>query len=151
MAETKAKTRPVAKKKGKTKKMETVYILSYSGKNIVWPPVVVLDGGDTVKFQAVNTDATIFLEGALSFEGMEKSAESLDVPKKHTLSLKVKPQVRRQKPPGGLTPAGTEALAGVYPYSVYCVEGNDFAEGNSSPIMVLEPPPEDGSRGGPGG
>jgi hypothetical protein len=150
MPEPSVSNRPVAKKKSKSKKTETVYILSYSGKNIVWPPVVVLDGDDTVEFHAVNTEATVFLKGALSFQGMAKRAELLEVPQRHILALKVKPNVRRKNPPGGLTPEGTEALAGVYPYSVYCDEGNDFAEGNSSPIMIIEPPMEEGGRG-PGG
>ena len=151
MTTAKIKARPVAKKTTKVKKTETVYIISYSGKNIVWPPVIVLDGGDAVKFRAVNTDAAVFFKGALSFEGMQNDEEILKVPKKHVLAMKVKPKVLKEKPPGGLKPEGKEAVAGIYPYSVFCSEGNDFAEGNSSPVMILEPPEDDPRRGGGGG
>ena len=29
---------------------------------------------------------------------------------------------------------------GAYTYSVYCGKAGDFAEGNSAPVMILEPP-----------
>jgi hypothetical protein len=151
MATAKIKARPIAEKTSRVNKTEAVHIISYAGKNIVWPPVIVLDGGDTIRFRAVNTDATVFFKGALSFEGMQNDEEILKVPKKHVLAMKVKPKVLKKGPAGGLKPEGTEAVAGVYPYSVFCSEGNDFAEGNSSPVMILEPPDDDPLRGGGGG
>jgi hypothetical protein len=145
-----AAKKPVAKKVTRTEKTEVVYIVSYSGKNLVWPPVVVLDGGDTVRFRAVNTDATIFIEDALSFEGMTERSELFKVPKKHVLDVKVKPEVIATEPPDGMTAEGTQALAGIYPYSVFCSEGREFAEGNSTPVMLIEPPEDDPRRGGGG-
>jgi len=145
-----AKEKPVATKVPKVKKTAVVHIISYPGKNIVWPPVVVLDGGDTVQFRAVGTDATIFLQGALSFEGMTEASELFKVPKKHMLEVTVKPLVVTEKPFEGLTPGGTEAVAGIYPYSVFCSEGRDFAEGNSTPVMIIEPPEDDPRKGGGG-
>jgi hypothetical protein len=150
MATKQVKQKPVAKKRVRTPKTVDVLVASLKKKNIVWPPVVVLDGGDTVRFQAVNTDATIFLEGALSFEGMTQQSEVFRVPKKRILEITVKPDVVAQEPSGGLTAEGAEAVAGAYPYSVFCSEGCDFAEGNSSPVMLIEPPEDEFGKGGVG-
>jgi hypothetical protein len=148
LASGEVKDKPKAEKMPRASKTEVVHIISYPGKNIVWPPVVVLDGGDTVQFRAVGTDATIFLQNALSFEGMTEKTELFKVPKKYVLEIKVKPDVVASDPLEGLTPGGTEAVAGVYPYSVYCSKGHDFAIGNSSPVMIIEPPEDDPSKGG---
>jgi len=139
--------KPEAKKKEEESKTVTVNVLCYNGKNIVWPPVAVVDGGDTVRFHAVNTDATIFIQSALSFEGMESDKELFELPKRHTLDLKVKPNVKADKSSADLSTEGQDAVGGVYPYSVYCKDANDFAEGNSNPMILIEPPEDVPGRG----
>jgi hypothetical protein len=139
--------KPKAKVKAKQVKTVTVQIISYAGKSIVWPPVAVADGGDTVRFHAVNTDATILIQSAFCFEGMENETEVIALPKRYVLDMKVKPNIKADKASADLSPSGVDAVAGVYPYSVYCTDSNDFAEGQSAPVIMIEPPED---RPGPG-
>jgi len=143
-------SKPEAKKKDSAARTVTVSIINYGGKSLTWPPVAIVDGGDTIRFHAVNTDATVFIQSALSFEGMEKDKELFDLPIRHILDVKVKPNVKPDKASADLSPEGEDALAGVHPYSVYCAGGNDFAEGNSNPVIIIEPPEDWPGRGGEG-
>ena len=132
--------------------MKKVLIFNYGGKNVVWPPYVVVKQGEEVVFIAVNTDATVFFpkSGMLEADGTAAPPSlgpgkakgkgiTLAVGKKRG-RIKVKkmaPLIRLSKD------ARTKKdypLPGIYPYSVYCRDGNDFAEGNTSPIMIIEPP-----------
>lgn len=142
--------RPKAEKKRKRAKTVTVNIINYAGKSVVWPPVAIVDGGDTVRFHAVNTSATVFIQSGLSFEGVENDRELFELPKRHILNMKVKPKVKSDRASADLRAGGQDALAGVHPYSVYCAEGNDFAEGNSYPMILIEPPEDQPGRGGEG-
>jgi hypothetical protein len=125
-----------------------VMVISYQGKHVVWPPYVVVAQGEEVMFKAVGVDATVFLPMPEVFEetvdihdGTARSSEPvqktdkglvLRVGKKHTA-------IRVKKP---ASPDYTTRTA--YPYSVYCKEANTFAEGNSAPVMIIEPPPNGG-------
>jgi hypothetical protein len=143
-------SKPEAEKKAAEAKTVTVSIINYGGKSVVWPPVAIVDGGDTIRFHAVNTNATVFIQTAFSFEGMEKDKELLDLPIRHVLDVKVKPNVKSDKASADLSAGGEDALGGVHPYSVYCAGGNDFAEGNSNPMILIEPPEDWPGRGGDG-
>ena len=125
-----------------------VNILSAGGKNVVWPPYLVVKEGETVVFRAVNTSATIHLpkpavlvddtgnidtqttEGIVFQVGAGTrkrfKARKRDTKFKNWLKAK---KLTKEYP-----------IRGAYAYSVYCQEGGDFAEGNSSPVMILEPP-----------
>lgn len=142
--------KPEPKKKDKEVKMVTVKILSYGGRSIVWPPVVVVDGEDTIRFHAVNTDATIFLESAFCFEEMENERELFALHKRHVLDIKVKPNIKADKASADLRATGRDAVGGIHPYSVYCTESNDFAEGQSAPVIMIEPPEDKPGRGDEG-
>jgi hypothetical protein len=138
----------MSKPKAMKKKVLVIQITGTKKDCKVSPGTARVRGGDVIQFDAVNTGATIFLKGALSFEGMGADAEALTVPLGYTLDIKVKPDVLNHPPPGGLKPDGTEAVAGTYPYAVLCTACNDFAEANSTPVIMIEPPPDRGGGGG---
>jgi hypothetical protein len=142
--------KPEPKKKAKQVKTVTVQILSYGGRSIVWPPVAVVDGEDTIRFHAVNTEATIFLESAFSFEDMENERELFTLRKRQVLDIKVKPNVKADEAHADLSATGLDAVGGVHPYSVYCTESNDFAVGQSAPVIMIEPPEDKPGRGDEG-
>jgi hypothetical protein len=126
--------------------MAEVMVISYQGKHVVWPPYVVVAPGEEVVFKAVGVDATVFLPMPEMFEdtvdvhdGTTRSTEPaqktdkglvLEVGKQHTA-------VRVKKTDG----LDAYPVRAAYPYSVYCKQANTFAEGNSAPVMIIEPPP----------
>jgi hypothetical protein len=129
--------------------MAEVMVISYQGKHVVWPPYVVVAHGEEVLFKGVGVDATVFLPMPDMFEDeievhtgtarTNKPAQKtgkgmvLEVGKQHTA-------VRVKK----TADLGDYATRTAYPYSVYCKEANTFAEGNSAPVMIIEPPPNGG-------
>ena len=125
-----------------------VNIFSAGGKNVVWPPYLVVKEGETVVFRAINTSATIHLPrpAVLEDEAGEIETQTTDDIvfqvgegkrkrfKARKRDTKFKNWLKAKK----LTKE--YPTRGVYTYSVYCQKGGDFAEGNSSPVMILEPP-----------
>ena len=135
--------------------MPEVRIISHGRKNIVWPPCVVVRQGETLTFKAINTEATVFLPKPelFEFEGNPRpSAGEGMAASRGVFKVKDRPvavKVKLRSAPAGVAPGGKEpaedvrvacSLPTIYPYAVYCENGNDFAQGNSSPIMILEPP-----------
>ncbi len=135
--------------------MAEVRIISFAGRNVVWPPYVVVKQGETVTFIAVNTEATVFLPKPELFELAETAGPGVGEAKimgravlkvkDKPVSVKVRSKPHRSHPNAGIGQAGAGRLEsfpipGIYPYAVYCENGNDFAEGNTSPIMIIEPP-----------
>ena len=110
--------------------MAKVTIFNYRGKNVVWPPYVVVTPKEEVVFKVVNTAATVFFPNRRIFEKHEK-AGAADGGMVIRLTLEDPPITLKVK---------DGARLGAYPFSVYCESGQDFAEGNSSPVMILEPP-----------
>jgi hypothetical protein len=131
-----------------------VNIFSVGGKNVVWPPYLLLKWGETVVFRAVNTPVTMHLPmPALLGHWPEKNEETIATLKTDGIMFKI--------PAGGLKRFRVRdrkfdkklkkwikdnKLSRAYPtrtvcaYSAFCEEVGDFAEGNSSPVMILEPP-----------
>ena len=136
---------------------EVVRIISYGGRNIVWPPYVFVRHGDTVTFTAVDTDVTVTLTNPEMFEDTVKVSDGvnlstpadaktgrhlvLEVGKGHAV-IQVKSAAALKAMSGG-------AYAGrvAQPYTVYCKGSNSFAEGNSAPVIIIEPPPPPGIPG----
>jgi len=110
--------------------MAKVTIFSYRCKNVVWPPYVVVTPGDEIVFKAVNTTAMVFFPNGGIFEA-HRSGEAITLP--------VGGEQPKLKVRDGASP-------GLYPFSVYCENGPDFAEGNSSPVMIIEPPDSPGTH-----
>ena len=82
-----------------------------------------VESGEEVIFEAKNTNTTIWIPNAEELFGREEHLV-FDIEsggKSETFTVKQ-----------GL-PKGKE-----YPYAVYCENSNDFAEGNTSPRMIIE-------------
>jgi hypothetical protein len=125
-----------------------VNIFNVGGKNVVWPPYLLVKEGEEIVFRAINTSATILLprpavlldengevetqtsEGVL-FQIAEGERKRFRARKRDT---KFKKWLKDKK----LT--SDYPMRGAYPYSVFCEKSADFAEGNSSPVMIFEPP-----------
>jgi hypothetical protein len=146
-----------------------VMIIRRGDRAIVWPPYLAVEEGDYIKFTTVGVSAKIEFPVDLPFEpnssthspteekpawdGVENSQGGLeaivrlDPNTSKTVKLldshKSTALADLRSPDGTLAKYGETMLYGntqVYAYSVYCVEINDFAEGNSSPVVMIEPP-----------
>jgi hypothetical protein len=128
--------------------MAVVRIFSYGGKNVVWPPYVFVQPGEVVVFKPVNTEGTVYLPRPEIFEvasaaQVASTAGGIKLRlggSSGVASIRIKSQVSAA---AGAAPLAASPAPGVYPYSVYCKNANDFAEGNSSPVMIIEPPEDD--------
>ena len=104
-------------------KVEThkVLIVGHKAGRVVVPGRLVVKHGDYVEFNALNEDVTIFIPntGILADLVLEISA--------------TKSKARQVL---------EDAPVGEHPYAVFCGgEARNFAEGNSSPVIIIEPPP----------
>ncbi len=97
-----------------------------SHQNLVLPPIQVLNYDDQVVFQAVETDIVIIIPNAQELFGQSNAGNNLIL----------------EIPAGNASDEWTidkdATLNKVYPYAVYCAEGNDFAVGYSSPKIIIE-------------
>lgn len=126
--------------------MAVVVIMSYGGKTMVWPPCVVVRPGEEVVFKCLNTPAAVFLPKPEIFT-VGAALASTSTAAGVTMSLSSNQAVGKLKVKGETISVGGKttyapgsAAPGVYPYSAYCKSPNDFAEGNSSPVIIIEPP-----------
>jgi len=131
-----------------------VSIFSVGGKNVVWPPYLFVKEGETVVFHAVNTPVTILLPKPAMLLDKEKKEDKrietlteqgvlFQIPegklkrftaRNRKLDKKFKKWLKDKKL------AREYPIRGAYAYSVFCDKMGDFAEGNSSPVMIFEPP-----------
>ncbi len=153
-------------------RQHTVVILKRGDKAIVWPPYLVVWPEDYVTFSTVGVSAKIEFPNSAAFMGADKnhqptsekpswkavveSATGIEgvirMKKDETYRVRLADgevamasyRVGREETPE----KGKNIIFGnntqVYAYSVFCEEINDFAEGNSSPVMIIEPPPVGG-------
>jgi hypothetical protein len=132
----------------KISKERHVNIFTSEGKSVVWPPYLLVKEGETVVFRAVDTAVTITLPSPAIFEdptgkvetqtdqgatfeiaeGKRKRLKAIKRNTKFKNWLKTK-KLTKQYP-----------VRGVYSYSVYCHKTGQYAEGNSSPKLIGEPP-----------
>ena len=146
-----------------------VFIIRRGDKAIVWPPVLVAEEGDYINFTAVGVSAKIELPFDGPFEAdsstHQPSAEkpawvgvenlqsgveaSIRVGVDSSTTIKLKDQTKSNaladlRDPDGYFAGKTDCMVygnvQLYTYSVYCVEINDHAIGNSSPVIMIEPP-----------
>jgi len=129
-----------------------VSVFKHAGQIKVWPPYLVVTAGDEVVFSAIGTSATIIFPHNLAFN---KEKCQFDTPGAGTEAIfRVnKNGATLVTTQGDLTKAGlatlrefpedlmvTDANDQIYTYSVYCGEFNDHGQGQSSPVMIIEPP-----------
>jgi len=100
-----------------------VEIKCQNGKSLVIPGEIHVKRGDGVRFNAVNTDISLFMPRKDILESSEShSIRIRSIKSGHSKTLKVR----------------LDSHPDTYTYGVYCKENNDFAEGNSSPKMIVE-------------
>jgi len=146
-----------------------VFILRRGDKAVVWPPLLVVEEGDYITFTALGVSAKIEFPFDEPFEanasthspsadkpgwsGVENMPAGLEavvrVGADSATTIKVKDAGKSaalgelRDPDGAFKGSGASMVFGnvqVYTYSVFCVEINDHAEGNSSPVIMIEPP-----------
>jgi hypothetical protein len=96
--------------------MQRIAIVCKDGTARVHPPAIVSAAGEEIRFVAANSAVTVWLPDNILF-----GVQQFDVPPGDPRTLTV------QKVPGG-----------EYPYAVFCKGTRRFAEGNSSPIIIVE-------------
>jgi len=126
--------------------MKVVMIFNHGGKNLVWPPCLLVKPGEKVTFKVANPGTRIYFPEREIFD--ETGSQSLSDTGRGTMlnlgsdgmTLTVRSQPDLQTLASQVSGSASAQLPRVYPYSVYCSCGNDFAEGHSSPVMIIEPP-----------
>jgi hypothetical protein len=146
-----------------------VMIVKRGDRAIVWPPYLAVAEGDYITFVTVGVSAKIEFPVDLPFEENGSThSPTEDKPKwagvenaqgGHEAIIRVQPdssvtvklkaadkssaKAELRSDDSDLHKYAETMLFGetqVYAYSVFCMEINDFAEGNSSPVIMIEPP-----------
>jgi hypothetical protein len=146
-----------------------VFIIKRGEKAIVWPPVLIAEADDYITFRTMGVSARIELPfegpfepnssshshtsekpGWTGVENMPGGVEArIRVGLNSATTIKLKSDDKSnalselRDPDGVFGTSGANMVHGnvqLYTYSVYCVEINDHAEGNSSPVIMIEPP-----------
>lgn len=92
--------------------------------HVVMPPHQYLKRGDSVVFEAMNTDVIIFIPRADLLFGYTEKYYTFTIPDgkySEQFAISMDCPVNRE-----------------FPYTVYCAEGNGLAEGGSPPKMIIE-------------
>jgi len=103
--------------------------------------------GEELTFTAVGTEAIVFLPRPEWFEdSITENGNASNTPghlrkteKGIALAVGPGPSKVKVKPKGNLGPQAANPV--MYRYAIYCTPPGDFVECNSSPIMIIEPPP----------
>lgn len=131
-----------------------VTIFIHGGKAKVWPPYVTALPKDTITFSTINTEARITLPNRHAFATHDKlyymehdTRGGIDLKEGEAVTLDLKDTISKMLEEFPVDSRGnmvTEKGAQTYAYTVFCVTANDYAEGNSSPVIFIEPPPKGG-------
>jgi hypothetical protein len=137
-----------------TSQEHRVTIFTHGGVGKVWPPYLVVKAGDSVVFKTVGTSVTIIFPHAQAFDPGGSEPDNFEVSSNGSALLRIdvddSGRVLTQadmdkvdlKGLGERTRGSTVTDLGyqIYAYSVYCDSVNDMAQGQSSPVMIIEPP-----------
>jgi plastocyanin len=122
-----------------------VMLIHEEGKSVVVPATVKVEPGDTVEFIVLGDSVAVFFphrdffdQGQNTFEAGEKTRGKLEVMHKQ---LGAAPPDRGEAWQEYWKDLG---LPRELHYAVYSYRAHDFAEGHSSPVMLIEPPEDDG-------
>ncbi len=150
-------------------KWREVFILRRGDKAVVSPAVLMVSRGDYLTFTTLGVSAKIEFPFDEPFEkdgsghqptvekprwtGVENAQGGIeaivrvDLDSTKTIKLKVEGNSKALaeiRDPNGVFKGRAENMVygnvEVYTYSVFCVEINDHAVGNSSPVIMIEPP-----------
>lgn len=104
--------------------MAKLRVIKRQGKCTVHPANLQVQKGETINFRVFGTDATVFAPNDILIEvGTNRPVQVLDL---------------AHGGPGKDCIVNPKISDGAYPYAIYCKGVNDFAEGNSSPTMIVE-------------
>lgn len=132
-----------------------VTIFKHAGLVKVWPPYLVVRAGDSVVFSTIGTSATIVFPNHMAFDGDKCDFDTHDhgseavfrVPKNGAVLAVTQGELTkaglatlRERPEDLMV---TDANDQIYAYSAYCGDFNDHGIGQSSPVMLIEPPDKD--------
>jgi hypothetical protein len=105
---------------------DTIHDLKIESKNgisYIVPGKIEVKRGDSLRFSAVNTDITLFMPYKEILELSDgQNVQLHSIPADHDSML----YIRKDCSPG------------TYTYGVFCFRNDDFAEGHSSPQMIVE-------------
>jgi plastocyanin len=132
---------------GENMATQCVRIVRRKEGRFVVPAYVVANPGDTIEFKIMGHDATatVFIPDAVVSDGKKRV---YDVAPGNPAYVEVmvgelrKIQDARSK--GDMTEKQAKqhwkdiGVPGEFPYAVYCHDVRDFAEGGSSPVMIVE-------------
>jgi hypothetical protein len=140
---------------GETAPKQRVTIFKHGGQVKVWPPYVILKAGESVVFSTVGTSATVVFPNNGAFDGDKcdfdvpdhGEAAIFNIAKNTAILVATKENLSE----AGLAPLRelpddvvlTDANDQIYAYSVYCGHFNDLGQGQSCPVMIIEPPEKD--------
>jgi hypothetical protein len=141
-----------------------VNIFSTGGKNVVWPPYLLVKEGEVVVIRAINTPVTIHLPRPAVLKHSPGAGEEIidtltdvglmiEIPEGKLVRFKARERKFDKKFTGWLKSKSRSReypKRGIYAYSAFCKKQGDFAEGNSSPVMIFEPPDPPPSKRKPG-
>jgi len=148
-------------------KVNKVMIVKRGNRAVVWPPYLAVTEGDYITFSAVGVSAKIEFPLNLAFEadgsthspteenpawsgvenvqGGTEAIVRINKSSSYTVKLTdgkdAKTELRSAD--SMFAESAENMLTGetqIYSYSVFCKEINDFAEGNSSPVIMIDPP-----------
>jgi hypothetical protein len=114
-------------------------------KCVVMPGYVCAEPGHKIQFKAVNTEVTVFIPDEI-VAGDRNRVFMLKPQQKKNITIMKKALEESI----GMTDEQADkhwknyGIPGEFPYAVYCHDLKDFGVGNSSPVMILEPPDRDG-------
>ena len=128
---------PVRSPKDFNVRLERRRTISKPNKRVAKPGRLHARADDRVRFKAPpDTDIQIWIPKARELFGVKEPLVFTVKSNKTSKPYKIVARPREE----------TE-----YAYSVYCTKDNQIAEANSSPVMVIEPPPDPGRQPkGPG-
>jgi hypothetical protein len=131
-----------------------VTIFAHAGVTKVWPPYLIVKAGDSIVFKTIGTSATVLFPHSAAFDPVASESEKLETSGVGTALLRVETddttKLVTQSDLEKMDLAGlrsrsrgsavTDTNCQIYAYSVYCDNVNDVAMGQSSPVMIIEPP-----------
>lgn len=129
--------------------MATKYVRIVRRKEgrFVVPAYVVASPGDTIEFRIMGHDAaaTVFIPEAVVSGGQKRVYDVEAGKPAHVEVMRdVLEEIQGKRSRGEMTEKDVKkhwksiGVPGEFPYAVYCHDVRDFAEGGSSPVMIVE-------------
>lgn len=118
-----------------------IMLIQEDGEAVVVPATQVVRPGDTVKLMAIGDDLTVFF-AYKDFFGLDKNTIELLDGESFTIQIMADQLKSAPADPGPDRDAYWRGLGlpRKFHYAAYSLKAHSFAEGHSSPILLVEPP-----------